>query len=47
MLYGTGKRGSAPGQERCERLLNAAGTEREPEQWVALVERKRVCMSRH
>lgn len=34
-------------QERCERLLNAGGTEREPEQWVALVERKRVCMSRH
>jgi len=26
MQYGTGKRGSAPGQERWERLLNAAGT---------------------
>lgn len=29
--------------ERCERLLNAAGTEHEPEQWVALVECVSVC----
>lgn len=29
---GTGERGSAHGQERCERLLNTAGTEDEPEQ---------------
>lgn len=29
---GPGKRGSAHGQERCERLVNAAGTKDEPAQ---------------
>lgn len=47
MLYGTGEKGSSPGRERCERLLNAAETDPEPEQWVALVKHKCVSMSRH
>lgn len=29
---GTAKRGCADGQERCESLLDTAGTENEPEQ---------------
>lgn len=47
MLYGTGEKGSSPSQGGCDRLLNAAGTDSEPEQWLALVKRKRVSVSRH